>query len=221
MGHWTNTSYSEWPLNPTLEWKSVKTCPGLPMWTRLQRKQMPAWGCSEGISASVLKPVAKQRIPLSPDPSGVQLHLVGPPCTEGNRQDRRHPTQSSQIYQARLPVQKPRLCHSYAPGARSTFTARKKTTKPAYLPLQNHRRTSAWYKSWETSSFNPQQKIDKTNKIWKPKKCSTTICKKPWAMLSHPARFNTCLQKQFLPKNNTGVEQPRQQCCLCRNRGGI
>ena len=53
------------------------------------------------------------------------------------------------------------------------------------------------------------------------KKYSTTICKKPSAMLSHPARFNTCRQKQFLPKNNTRVEQPRQQCCLCGNRGGI
>ena len=131
---WTNTSYNEWPLNPTLEWKSVKTSPGLPMWTRLLRKLMQAWECSEGISASVLKPAAKQRIPLLSDPFWSTAPPC-PPCTEGNRQDRRYPTQSSQIYQARLPIQKPRLCHSYAPGARSTLTARKKTTKPAYLPL--------------------------------------------------------------------------------------
>ena len=52
------------------------------------------------------------------------------------------------------------------------------------------------------------------------KKC-TTICKKPSVVLLHPARFNTCLQKQLLLKNDTAVEQPRQQCCLCRNRGGI
>ena len=156
-------------------------------------------------------------------PTGVQLHRVGPPCTKGNWQDKRYPTQSSQIHQVRLPIQKPRLCHSYAPGARSNFTARKKTTKEAYLPVQDHRRTSPWYWSGEMSNSNPQQKIDKTNNIWEPstEKCSTTICQKPLAMLSHPALFNTCLQKQLLPKNNRGMEQLRQQCCLCRNRGWI
>ena len=77
------------------------------------------------------------------------------------RELRRYPTQSSQIHRLTLPIQKLRLCHSYASGARSTFTARKKTTKPAYLPLQDHRRTSSWYRSAEISNSSPQQKIDR------------------------------------------------------------